>query len=60
VRRRAHHLAKELGVPLKDLVRAAEHGLNLELRGTNVLLREEQIRVIRASLTELGLGAAAG
>ena len=57
VRRRAHHLAKELGVPLEDLVRAAEHGLNMEIRSTSVLLKEKQIQVIRASLTELGLSA---
>jgi hypothetical protein len=59
MRRKAHHLAKELGVPLKDLVRAAEHGLNLQIRSTNVLLKDEQIRVIRASLNELGLAAIA-
>jgi hypothetical protein len=58
VRRRAHHLAKELGVPLKDVIRAAEHGLNLQIRSTSTLLREEQIQVIRTSLDELGLAGA--
>lgn len=55
MRRRAHHLAKELGVSLKDIVRAAEHGLGMQIRSQNVLLRPEQIREIRTSLNTLGL-----
>ena len=53
--RRAHHLAKEFGVTLKDIVRAAEHGLGMQIRSQNVLLKDDQIQAIRVSLTHLGI-----
>ncbi len=53
MRLRVHHLAKQLGVPVKDVVRAAETSLGFRISSYNVLLRPEQIDAIRASLGDL-------
>lgn len=48
MRQRAHHLAKELGISLKDLVRRADEELNLQISSHGVLLQEQQVRQLRA------------
>lgn len=48
MRQRAHHLAKELGVSLKDLVRLADEQLNFQINSHAVLLHESQVQQLRA------------
>jgi len=43
----AMHLARELDISLKDLVRLARESLNFQINSASTLLREEQISSLR-------------